>query len=542
MEQILEYTEGLQLRAEHLLPVNTPRLETLKNLRCFQGSLRQFNTITQPFTNSYITSTLLESKAWPYPQIFLGKRVSLLCFEQSIYTLTETSGNWTASPMVLKDAATFESGSPISVSLSAGYGPWQFLDFHDSWMLFNGKAVVFKSPLSSNVFATESVEIQHGGVWRDTRAVLAGFSASNFFALSAWKTYLQTLDDNVTANLATLIAATTQGPGQNWVWVTSTGGEECWFPFSLNWVKYGSLSSSGNGYSDTKPFIFDLLGRNEASFLPMPWQGKAVAGKALGDGYVVYGQQDTSTYKAGGITGLWTNSGQICLRDISGLLPGIGVAGRGAVGGDETGHLFVDENSTLRSISPDFQVGELGYQDKLNDLVAADIVISYDAAKREYYITDGVTSYLYNESGMCEAPNCPTSLHIARGGLVGVYFPVSDPTALTLLSHPFQQRKPGTSVVEYVEAQGIDTSTGITVSLDYRLRNKDGWTTTASVVADKNGRAYFFQSGVQFRWRITHTAAANCVIDGVYVKFDSSAKRKSADWYAASTPSGATLP
>ena len=542
MEQILEYTDGLQLRSEHLLPVNALRLETCKNLRCFQGTLRQFNTITQPVTNAYISGTLVETKVWPFPQIFIGKRVSLLCFEQTIYSLTETSGNWTATALSLKNASTFESASPSSITLSAGYGPWQFLDFYDSWMLFNGKATVFKCPLSTNTFATEAVEIQHGGVWRDTRGVLAGFSAANFFALSDWKTYLQTFDDNVPANLATLIAATTQGPARNWVWITSTGGEECWFPFSLNWVKYASLSSSGNGYSVTKPFIFDLMGRNESSFMPMPWQGKAVAGMALGDGYVVYGQQDSSTYKAGGVTGLWPVSEKLGLRDIAGLLPGIGIAGRGAVGGDETGHIFVDEQFILRSITPDFQSKELGYQDKLNDLTAADIVISHDASKREFYITDGVTSYLYNESGMCEAPNCPSTLHVARGGLVGIYFAVASPTALTLLSHPFQLRKPGTSVVEYVEVNGIDTSTGITVSLDYRLRNKDTWTTTTSVTADKNGRAYFYQLGVQFRWRVTHTTAANCVIDGVYVKLDSSAKRRSSDWYAASTPSGASLP
>jgi len=111
------FEEGLRkgLRNEGVEPFKDHRLVELKNLRPSEFGLRPVETLTNPFSATFV---------WPFPQMMLLRELRLMCTETAIYTC---DSSW--SPTVAID------------SLVAG-GMWHVADFGQFVLLTNGSQIV----------------------------------------------------------------------------------------------------------------------------------------------------------------------------------------------------------------------------------------------------------------------------------------------------------------------------------------------------------------------------------------------------------------
>lgn len=521
-------------------------LQKCQNLRSTPDGLCDFIDLNQPMSDAYLTSTLGGTKAWPFPQLFVGKKVSLLCFETSIYTVTEASGAWTAAAITVKNAADLTSGAPATLTISSGGGAWQFVDFWDFWMLFNEKVVIFKAAFSSSTWGTEAVTMRTGCNWYDGRVVIGGFNAANIFALSNWPSVLTNYDNDVPTEISTLISAVTQGADKNWLWHSSVGGDDVLHFFNVGFFTSGSIQGTPNfGYSSTYPQFFDYMARGDSGFFPMPWAGPIACVKGLGEGFVVYGREDTTTYKRGGVTGCYPVDTRVGRRDIQDLSSGVSIASRGAVGGNEKKHLMIDESGFAWLIGSDFKAIPLDYEEFFENLVVDDIVISHDEHRDEFYIADGVEGWLLNGHGLSRAPWMPTTVHFARGGLQSIYFAASYAPAVVIKSHPVRTSDSGRQIntVTYATFKVTQTAGGLcTVKLGYRLRQQDNWTETAGVAIDTRGTLALFMPCAEFYWILEAADRATVVYVEATFEVEAGVKAAGRHWLDAANPSAATIP
>ena len=239
----LSFDEALRtgIKNDSRLPSGAPMLDVCTGLRPTRFGLKDYLTITQPMSNTYLTATLGGALGWPFPQLFRGKAVTLLCFASSIFEVNET--NWTATELALYDAADFGDTVPGADTITAG-GPWHFMDFNDTWVLFNGISTIFKTGYYANPVVLNDVTIQTGADMKHGRAYMGGFTPSNFYALADWPAYWSALLSNAPAEIQQQAEMMSGGAGSNWVWWSTIGGGD------LLWLVSKELYTG-----DTRPLV-----------------------------------------------------------------------------------------------------------------------------------------------------------------------------------------------------------------------------------------------------------------------------------------------
>lgn len=405
-------------------------LVNLKNRRPSNDGAHDFYSITQPMSNVYLTVTLGEAKVWPHPQLFHGKAVTLLAFLDAIY-LVDTS-SWTATAIDTKDPDTGGSAAITSGK------DWHFLDFGETWMLFNGACIVWKKGNGANTYVTNDVTIGTGMVHLDGRALLAGFSPSDFYARNDWPTALAAAAGTVPG------AWTEQGYGANWVWASS------FFAPDLLWLLDTSVLSNTS-------LVESLRWRNEAHGIPMPWRGGVYGFGALGKASVVYGE---------GVAALEPlNDGSYAVHRFADLPDGVGIVpglySRGHFAGDASVQYFVDGEDALWVLS-DQQARRLGYSEYLAELDRDRMLLTYDPRRRDLYMSDGTIGFLFADGRMCRCNRAATTLFYDETTLSGIYFPV------------------GYGVTEYVTTGDFASSTGWTLGSGWGISGGKASGTTVS--------------------------------------------------------------
>ena len=209
------------LKIDERVGLNAQALDSCSGLQATPFGLKQFQPIIQPISDTDILTTLGETIGYPFPQLFRGKAVTLLCFEDEVYEVDEST--WTATKLTFYDAAHFGNDFPGAATITAG-GTWHFMDFHTTWALFNGVTCIFKTGHYSKPIATDAVTIGTGCSIKSGRAVLAGFDPSNFYFLADWPSYWETMYENVAPEIRQKAEAMAGGAGTNWVWWSTIGG------------------------------------------------------------------------------------------------------------------------------------------------------------------------------------------------------------------------------------------------------------------------------------------------------------------------------
>jgi len=172
---------------------------------------------------------------------------------------------------------------------------------------------------------------------------------------------------------------------------------------SVVWSDIGSLN-----------FVPDR--RNEAGFRPMPWQGCVLRVMRLEDVVMVYGDNGIASLVPTSTASLGKYPATFGLKEIM----NVGISHKGAVGGDEHVHVFVDKKGWLWKAHSG-KLERLGYQEYMKQMTLNQIMVSHDPSEKEFFISDGVKGFLLTDHGLCEVHQLVTSASSLDGVSIGVY-------------------------------------------------------------------------------------------------------------------------
>lgn len=501
------------LRPDDRVARNMPFLEGMTGLIPSPYGAVSPEVVGYPITSPALTM------AWPFPQVFRGRDTTLLCYGTSIYTVDES--DWSTSALAVFDWSDFEDDGTLTADSITTGGPWQFMDFYNAWMLFNGSCVVIKLPrLSSSVFVDDTVTVNAGIAYQEGRAFMGGFDKSDQWS-SAWQTFFQGYDDNVPDQVSGILDLT-QGAGQNWVWWSSIGGGDLLFFLSQKYLVYGSLDATDStGWGVDNPFIHELWKRNEMGFRPMPWRGQVQAFKQLGNAMIVYGED--------GITPLNPYSSPVPtfgLGTIAGLPEGIGIAGRAAVGGSEQQHVFIDHAGGLWRVTANMQAQYLNYAHIFSDMLDGTIIVSYDPREEHFWITDGTDCYVLTSSGLGgPVDQKPSGLFVGSDGDLYGARSDSEADAIALTTGEFDISERGRKSIKAVQC-ALSGLTDRKITTYGRVSDHGSYIAAPSRPINNQGVAFPVHSFVDGKLKIEGDVTADdAQVSRIEVRYQSDDRR-----------------
>jgi len=488
-----EFKEGLRKYDD--LPVNSTGLITCMGLRPTDRGLVPTVKAANPFSD--------QSVSWPFPQLIKGKKELFLVFENTIYTVNETT-------MVATLLTTYEMASgtaiPATKGIASGGGLWHIADFGDNWMLFNGDNCIFNimrpyspdpppSPtariLTMLPTVIDEVGIASGCDFRG-RLVTGGFSGINWqsFFTDSWLGSVPAGD--VTDGLPTDMPL-----GTNFVMWSSIGGGDVLYPFFTSLAESGVVSDSFHGA--TRPIWFDYIRRNDWGFMPMPWKGIVHCLKSMKRGVVVFGDA--------GVSALIPVAEPIATFGLVEILTGVGIANRSAVAGNQNNLVFVDKEGCLWHIDSDFTVGRLGYKEFFKDLIEYDLVGTYNQAENEFYFCTDKVGYVLTEGGLGQINQLFTSGQVIDGEFAGIKIDVGV-SEIEFTSDAFNFGVRGIKHIPMVELT-CQYDKPIQIAIDYRYDTKDRFVRSEWLTLHEEAVCYPCISGTDFRLAIRSNSMQN---------------------------------
>lgn len=140
---------------------------------------REYTAITALIGASELTAESI-TISHPFPQVFKGKHETLLLTATGLWTVDEDTSLLTA-------VTTFDPDTPASTKNIETGGVWQFADFHNTWFLYNGVSIVFKSGHidSTKVFTADIYTFNTGCNYKG-RSIIGGFGSTDINQNSFW--------------------------------------------------------------------------------------------------------------------------------------------------------------------------------------------------------------------------------------------------------------------------------------------------------------------------------------------------------------------
>jgi hypothetical protein len=335
------------------------------------------------------------------------------------------------------------------------------------------------------------------------------------------------------------LSAVGDPPVDTYIWrqpsVTYTVNSVCNFNGQLIGGGFGGAANvvawSRIGYAD----ITNLLGldsngdwTNTSGKRAMEWDGEVYHVMKLGNAVIVYGSGGVSIMPA--VSQPAVGFGYKNLNKV-------GLCGRYAVGGNENVHLWVDKAGWVWLMKGDYSPKLLGYQEwilsEIYDLTK--IVVSYNEAKDDFYISDGETTFLVNERGMTQIFQHPTSCFSYGGGIVGIMTESVNITA-EVATDRLDMLNKDIKLITTVEAD-VD-SDYVYCAIDYRFNKSQDFVTSQYKKLNKMGFVTPIISGVDLRVRMKWTDYLNFSLGYILVRFKQVDKRSIRGTYVM--PKGGT--
>lgn len=267
--------------------------------------------------------------------------------------------------------------------------------------------------------------------------------------------------------------------------------------------------------------------RNTAGFMPMPFGGEVYSILPLGDSVAVYG-----------------SSGLAVLSPISKPVPGFGVAlayhfgiaSKGAVAGDDSVHIFVDEGGQVWAMGADGKLTLLDYSEFMSELSADDIVVSHDPQQKKFFISDGTKTFLLatietttelgvvtKTYGMTEVKDHPTGVQFSNGSLLGVYDESAD-TEFRITTDVLDFGLRAQKTIQTVEC-GLSASDDCYVAVDWRIDKAEGWGTVGWNSINPQGIGTAICAGTEFRIKVKCDDYTDVNLDYMTVRLKVTDKR-----------------
>lgn len=463
------------LRPNNRMPRNSQYFTTLQNIRVRPEGLVAYDAVTQPVSTADLTSASV-TIAFPFPQLFRGKWVTLLADETKLFTVNEST--W-----AITQVTTYDLYTPASTKAITAGGPWHFMDFFNTWMLFNGECCILKFGGDAKYYVQDTLSVQTGCAHRG-RAIQGGFSTSDFWS-STWKTFWTSriIQDNP-PNSSIVKTMTDIGP--NWVMWSTIGGGDLRFIHDVTWATTGPYTV---GHDSAHPYILDYIRRNEWGLMPMTFQGSVLNTTSLGQ-HVFVGGED-------GINILTQYSSPVPTFGLSLSLP-YGILSRSAVGGNDERIVFLDEDGCLWHLDAALKLDRLDYTEYFNPMVGTDVVINYHPQEQDFYISNGADCFILSrDGGLSQGPQLLTSLAWAQGGPIGFFESEADSTMLAV-SDVFDMGYGGLKQIQQTLITG-DPDETLQVAYDYRYDRNGSWTRTPFTTVGKESNVFTLIAGNEFR-------------------------------------------
>lgn len=498
---------GLRPYSDHGRGMNF--LTQCKFLRPRNFGLRPCVNVVNPFEDDQFGT-------WPFPQILRGSEITLLMSATSLKVVIEETPYWT-----LDDAMViFDLNNPQIVSAITGSDVWHIADFHDSWMLFNGTCVVVRTNRegmfgeTNRVYVQSAIEIQTGCEFHG-RLIMAGFDPSSYFSndwSSIWDEWLGKLPYAIDTSL--------EDVNSNFVMWTTIGGGDILNLFLPKMAVEGVIKEDERTLRDG--MFLDLWRRNEAGFMPMPWQGTVHVVKPLGNGFMAYGED--------GIAFLPHVTGEYPTFGLRKLAP-FGIAGRGCVGGDENVQVLLDVSGVLWKISAEnYSLQRLGYEEFFEPIIDQDVIITYNQSESEFIISGedssgNALSYILTDSGLGQCPQQVTSAYSLEGVLLGVSS-TDENTIPIVVTDTIDFGYRDLKTITTVEL-GIEVSADVTahVAVYYRYNKEADWTLSDWKLVNNEGFVRVQATAIEFRIAVKCSDFVSMKLDYMNVKWQASGRR-----------------
>lgn len=405
-------------------------------------------------------------------------------------------------------------------TIPKGTGPWHFADFQDVWFLSNGACLVSRLQLYNrwttwvwqNADGSYPIVPKTVANFRN-RLLLAGMAANTArFQAAAWEDLWQTWIEHSPADIMTYQDL---AMGPNVVMYSDLGGGDFYWPFAAELAMFGMPGTAEE--AAMKPLYIDRIKTGRIGFIPMPWQGSVQSIRSLGGAAVVYGSNGVSAVAPQAEEGL------AVFRAVP--VADVGVAGRGAAGGDDRQHAFVDNTGTLWAVDGNMQARREGYNEFVSVLDQDDLVVAWDPDQWDVHISDGTAGYIKSRTGLGRAKVFPTHLNYTEQGLVGAYAPVAgtDDT-FEAITGTFDMGLRGIKTIKNVEVAATDV-TDLRVYVEYKHDRSTAFTRSLGLLVSNEGFAFPIVSGTDFRLRLTGKWGSNGKIDYVTIRWTLDDKR-----------------
>lgn len=482
------------LRADFRNRRNAPALLGCNNLKPTAWGLSPVEPVVVPISNEALSSWSLLLQ-WPYPRLHKGKKNTFLTSPERLFYVNE--GDWSLQEMDVYSYAT-----PTDLVTPEVGSLWQLVDFYDTFLFTNGRGCVFHTNLRNALGQTTPEKVFYSSAIRATagadfkgRAVLAGFSPDR-----TWNSKLSSIFalGSKSEQSGVNFSNTFQGFQDNFVMWSTIGGGDLLFWFdentSFNFNEVGLIQDGSSGYGSNKPFVLDMIRRNELGWMPLDWPGMVRALKPLGNSLIAYGD--------GGISELFTVAEPVATLGQR-RLGLVGIIGEGAVGGDEAEHVYMDKSGTLWHLEAEKLPVRLGYKEWFQDFIQSDVIISFDPDQREWYICNGFKTFVLTKQGLGRSTQIITSSIYHDGQVLGLGTQASDMSRqASIVTDVFDFGNSLLKTITSVEFSFTTQFQNVSVAVDYRYsRNQDFQRTLFKSIPEfaQRGFVRFPVAGVEFR-------------------------------------------
>lgn len=257
---------------------------------------------------------------------------------------------------------------------------------------------------------------------------------------------------------------------------------------------------------------------NEAGYRKVPFEGDAYKVKRLGDFVMVYCEH-----------GILLMSPVVQPAATFGFkeLSQDGLINPFAVGGNEFEHVYIDTKGYMWRVKSDLNRQKLDYHEYMDELTAENIIIEHDPVRNDYYISDGVKSFLLSDFGLSEIGEAILSIyHLPNGLLVDL----GDNEAR--LTTDLQDMGLAGFKTSHVVEVGADGSGNISAGLDYRMNRKDALASTGFVEVNNEGVSTIRIAGVDYRISIKCSDFTDFHLDYFKLRYNMSDLRSIRGVYA----------
>ena len=267
-------------------------------------------------------------------------------------------------------------------------------------------------------------------------------------------------------------------------------------------------------WSNIGSFDFTIGRKNVAGFTELDRGGAIRNILPLPNGFVVYSTRQIVMFTAVS-SPVVTFSKRILLEK--------GVPYKGSVCKGRDEHIALTTDGTLYRITME-GVEEIGYEEFFDDFKVYKTVLTYNPLEEEYYLSNGLRTYVYRKEGLGELGQPITSGGLTYEGNFEVQTKPSINTDFIVVTDTFDMEVRGQKTLYAVEIAS-DSVKEMEMSIFWRSSAQESFRQTKWVRVGPTGIATLPTTGVEFRLALRVQDGGSVHLSGVNVRWKLTDKR-----------------